>query len=126
PPEGVRLPEGHTWCHPSPSAPRQRTTGRPPVRSRATRRLSVPLEVGLWRIDAGTPLRVEPTSVPLEAELERLIEADPTILGEPLLFIGRQVPTAHGKFIDLLAIDGEGTVHVLELKRDRTPRDVVA
>ena len=29
-------------------------------------------------------------------------------------------------FIDLLALDAEGRVHVLELKRDRTPRDVVA
>lgn len=36
------------------------------------------------------------------------------------------MPTAHGKFIDLLAMDGEGNLHVLELKRDRTPRDVVA
>lgn len=65
-------------------------------------------------------------AMPLEARLEELIEADPAILGEALLFIGRQVPTAHGKFIDLLAVDAEGMLHVLELKRDRTPRDVVA
>jgi len=66
------------------------------------------------------------TSMPLEARLEELIEADPAILGEPVLFIGRQVPTAHGKYIDLLAVDAAGSLHVLELKRDRTPRDVVA
>jgi len=64
--------------------------------------------------------------MPLESRLEELIEADPAILGEPLLFIGRQVPTAHGKLIDLLGVDGDGNLHVLELKRDRTPRDVVA
>ena len=29
-------------------------------------------------------------------------------------------------YIDLLAVDAEGRVHVLELKRDRTPRDAVA
>ena len=34
--------------------------------------------------------------------------------------------TPHGKLIDLLAIDAEGNLHVLELKRDKTPRDVVA
>ncbi|MEI2826214.1 MAG: hypothetical protein V9F04_07290 [Dermatophilaceae bacterium] len=48
------------------------------------------------------------------------------MLGERLLVIGRQVRTPHGKFIDLLAMDGEGNLHVLELKRDKTPRDVVA
>lgn len=40
--------------------------------------------------------------------------------------IGRQVRTPHGKIVDLLAIDVDGNLHVLELKRDRTPRDVVA
>ena len=34
--------------------------------------------------------------------------------------------TPHGKLIDLLAIDADGNLHVLELKRDKTPRDVVA
>ena len=85
----------------------------------------MPLEIGLWRID-GEPVRVTAMPMPLEARLEQLIEADPAILGEPLLFIGRQVPTAHGKFIDLLGVDGDGDLHVLELKRNRTPRDVVA
>lgn len=85
----------------------------------------MPLEIGLWRVD-GEPQRMATTSMPLESRLEELIEADPAILGEPLLFIGRQVPTEHGKFIDLLAVDGDGVLHVLELKRDRTPRDVVA
>ncbi|SFE52511.1 endonuclease NucS domain-containing protein [Blastococcus tunisiensis] len=86
----------------------------------------MPLEVGLWRIDGGKPVKVPATGVPLESQLETMIEADPTILGTPLLLIGRQVPTDFGKFIDLLAIDDEGALHVLELKRDRTPREVVA
>ena len=43
-----------------------------------------------------------------------------------LLLIGRQVPTAHGKFIDLLAIDADGKLVMLELKKNRTPREVVA
>ena len=86
----------------------------------------MPLEVGLWRVDGDTPVKVTPSGVPLESQLERMVEADPTILGTPLLLIGRQVPTDYGKFIDLLAVDDEGTLHVLELKRDRTPREVVA
>lgn len=47
-------------------------------------------------------------------------------MGETLLIIGRQVRTPYGKFIDLVAIDIDGNMHVLELKRDRTPREVVA
>ena len=86
----------------------------------------MPLEVGLWRVDGDKPVQVLPSGVPLESQLEKMIETDPTILGMRLLLIGRQVPTDYGKFIDLLAVDDEGALHVLELKRDRTPREVVA
>jgi hypothetical protein len=86
----------------------------------------VPVEVGLWRIDGGSPVRMRSSGIELEAQLESLIEQDPAILGDPLLIIGRQVPTGTGGFIDLLGIDADGNLHVLELKRDRTPRDVVA
>ncbi|MEV0170237.1 endonuclease NucS domain-containing protein [Streptomyces sp. NPDC050803] len=85
----------------------------------------MPLEFGLWRVD-GRPARVTAPAMPLEARLEDLIEAEPAILGRPLLLIGRQVPTDHGKFVDLLGLDAEGGLHILELKRDRTPREVVA
>lgn len=85
----------------------------------------MPVEFGLWRVD-GKPVRVAAPQMPLESRLEELIEADPAMLGRPLLLVGRQVPTAHGKFIDLLGMDAEGGLHVLELKRDRTPREVVA
>lgn len=84
------------------------------------------LEMGLWRADGPRLTRLSPTPIALERQLEDYIEADPLLLGERLLILGRQVPTAHGGFIDLLAVDGDGIVHVLELKRDRTPRDVVA
>lgn len=84
------------------------------------------METGIWRIDGGTPQRLAAARMPSEAELESHLEADPSLLGERLLIIGRQVRTPYGKIIDLLGIDAEGNLHVLELKRDRTPRDVVA
>ncbi|GAA1792171.1 endonuclease NucS domain-containing protein [Nostocoides veronense] len=86
----------------------------------------MPVEMGMWRIDGDTPKRLVTATLPSEATLEHYLEKDPSLLGERLLVIGRQVHTPHGKFIDLLAIDGEGNLHVLELKRDKTPRDVVA
>ena len=63
-----------------------------------------------------------------EADLEQWLEANPGGILEdgPLLIIGRQVPTDLGKSIDLLGVDREGNVVVVELKRERTPRDVVA
>ncbi|GLX00976.1 endonuclease NucS domain-containing protein [Microtetraspora sp. NBRC 16547] len=84
-------------------------------------------EVGLWRIGAsGEPARVTSNAIPLESQLETLIAQDSAILGVPLMIIGRQVATSFGGFIDLLGIDGDGVLHVLELKRGRTPREVVA
>lgn len=86
----------------------------------------MPVEMGMWRIVDGKPVRVHSSVMPSESALEDLLEQDPAILGEKLLVIGRQVHTAQGKVVDLLAIDGDGALHVLELKRDKTPRDVVA
>ena len=85
----------------------------------------MPTEIALWRVDEA-PVRVHPASIQLESKLEDIIESDPAMLGESLLIIGRQVKTDSGKIIDLLGVDGDGAIHVLELKRDRTPRDVVA
>lgn len=85
----------------------------------------MPLNIGLWRVD-GDIRRLPAGGMPSEERLEDLLEADPGILGQPLLLIGRQVITAHGKRVDLLGLDGDGALHILELKKDKTPRDVVA
>ena len=63
-----------------------------------------------------------------EAVLEEWLEFNPDgILAEGrILIIGRQVQTDMGGYIDLLGVDREGSVVVVELKRDRTPRDAVA
>jgi len=83
------------------------------------------VEVGMWRIDAGlTPVTSMP--IPNEALLEEILDQDITILGFDILVIGRQVVTSYGKRIDLLGIDAEGKLYVIELKRNLTPRDVVA
>jgi len=85
----------------------------------------MPIEVGLWKIGE-TPQRVEFSAMETEKRLEDVLFKDLSILDPNLLLIGRQVPTAFGKFIDLLAIDREGDLTVIELKRDKTPREVVA
>src|SRR3954454_19808532 len=87
----------------------------------------MPIEVGVWRIDGGLVVPVPASALKSENRLEDVIEGDPTLLGlDSLLVIGRQVITKYGKRVDLLAIDVQGTVYVIELKKDRTPREVVA
>lgn len=82
--------------------------------------------IGLWRVGDSQLTKLDASSVDLERRLETHITHDPSITGTQLLIVGRQVRTAHGGVIDLLGVDSEGVVHIIELKRAKTPRDVVA
>jgi len=83
--------------------------------------------MGLWKIVGNSDLvKIAKTRLESEALLETWIADHPDLLGQDLLIIGRQVRTAHRGIIDLLAVDADGTVHIVELKRDETPREVVA
>jgi hypothetical protein len=86
----------------------------------------MPVEMRMWRIDGHNPKALSAAQLPTESELHRFLRQDPSLLGTPLLVIGSEVITPYGKRLDLLAIDVDGNLHVLELKRDRTPREVVA
>lgn len=63
-----------------------------------------------------------------EAVLEDWLENNPDGIVEDskLLIIGRQVQTSLAGAIDLLALDRQGALVVIELKRGRTPRETVA
>jgi hypothetical protein len=64
----------------------------------------------------------------LEEDLETLLEQNPDVLaeGEPLLVISRQPNAQESGMPDLLALDADGNVVIVELKRGRAPRDVIA
>ncbi|MBU1219059.1 hypothetical protein KKF97_04560, partial [Myxococcota bacterium] len=72
----------------------------------------MPIEVGLWRIDK-EPEKVEFSVLESEKKLEEVLEKDLSLLSQDLLPLGRQVATAHGKFIDLLAMNGDGDLVVI-------------
>jgi hypothetical protein len=80
---------------------------------------------GIWKIGE-KPQALKFIKLDSEQLLEQQIFEDISILNENWLLIGRQVYTDYGKYIDLLAIDASGSVIVIELKKHKTPRDVVA
>ncbi len=60
-----------------------------------------------------------------EADLESWIKSNPQILGEDIAIIGEQVQTGSGP-LDFLGIDNSGNTVIIELKRDRLPREALA
>src|SRR5947209_7687601 len=85
----------------------------------------MPIEVGIWRLGA-TPEKITMSAIDSELMLEDALVKDLSILSPQLMLIGRQVATTYGKFIDMLAMDASGNLSIIELKKSRTPREVVA
>jgi hypothetical protein len=82
--------------------------------------------MNLWQVDDTQLTEIQISRLDTEQRLEDWIASDPSIAGLDLVIIGRQVVTDYGGRVDLLGIDSEGNLAILELKRDRTPRDIVA
>jgi RecB family endonuclease NucS len=85
----------------------------------------MPIKHDIWKVGA-TPVPLNSSRWPSEQKLEEMIVSDPRILSTEWLPIGRQESTNHGGRIDLLAIAPDGSLVLIELKRDRAPREIVA
>ena len=83
------------------------------------------VEVAMWRIDEGV-MPISFTGMDSEARLQQIITNDISIIDPSLMVIGREVTTPFGGRIDILAIDADGSLSVIELKRNLTPREIVA
>ena len=58
-------------------------------------------------------------------DLEKWIKTNPKILGDDILIFGEQVRTKSGP-LDFIGIDNTGNLVIVELKRDKSARDVLA
>lgn len=79
----------------------------------------------------GAELEVaKPAKLALEKHLEDWLEKNPWALAEePLLIVGRQTSAIQETgtvFPDLLALDAEGNLVIIELKKSQAPREVLA
>lgn len=85
----------------------------------------MPIRTSIWKV-AEPPERLVESSLPNERLLESMILASPSLLSDEWMLVGRQEDTGQGGRIDLLAIAPDGSLVLIELKRERTPREVVA
>lgn len=73
------------------------------------------MPLSAWRIRDHGPERVRRTEIDLERSLEDWIEADPSLVENDLVIVGRQVVLDSGR-LDLLGIDSAGRWVIVEFK----------
>lgn len=82
--------------------------------------------IRVWEVQGEALSEVRREPLDLEGRLETWIASDINVLSDDLLVIGRQLETDAGGYVDLLCLDRQGDLVVVELKRDKTPREVTA
>ena len=90
----------------------------------------MPVNHAIWKVSS-KPEPLAETSLLSEQQLEDMIVNAPEVLSKEWMLIGRQEQTglrgaAGTGRIDLLAIAPDGSLVLIELKRDKSARDIVA
>ncbi|MSU22344.1 MAG: DUF91 domain-containing protein [Opitutus sp.] len=85
----------------------------------------MPIKHAIWKVGS-QPTPLASASLTNEQQLEEMIVREPGILSSEWMLIGRQEITPFGGRVDLLAIAPDGSLVLIELKRNRTPREIVA
>ena len=83
----------------------------------------MPIQHAIWTV-GNSPEPLSVGHLPTEQLLEDMIVRDLSILSGEWMLIGRQEVTSHGGRIDLLAIAPDGSLVLIELKRNRIPRAI--
>lgn len=87
----------------------------------------MPDDVRLWEVATNEELHeINRSRLDLEERLQEWLARDISVLEPSLMVIGREVETAFGGFIDILCVEESGDLVIVELKRDKTPREITA
>ena len=78
----------------------------------------MPIQHSLWTVGK-VPLQVKVSTLADEKLLEDMIVAEPRILSDEWMLIGRQENTKSGGRVDFLAIAPDASLILIELKRDK-------
>lgn len=81
-------------------------------------------KIGLWTLTGKSPARLAESEIQLETHLEEWIEEDPSLIGDGLTVVGRQIEVEGGR-IDLLAVDPQDRWAVIEVKRGALRREAI-
>jgi hypothetical protein len=85
----------------------------------------MPVNQAIWKVGK-SPEPLAKSRLETEQLLEEMIVADPRLLSDEWMLIGRQETTDFGGRIDLLGITPDASLVLIELKRDKTPREIAA
>lgn len=80
----------------------------------------------LFKISDGKLVQASRATLANEAMIEGWVRENPALVGLNVLILGQQVVTPDRGRIDLLGLTKDGSPVIIELKRDRTPREIVA
>jgi len=84
-------------------------------------------QIRIWKIENSDNLREIPESkLDFEKRLEKWLLQDIGIIFDDLLIIGSQIVTSDNGKIDILCMDSAGDLVIVELKKNKAAREVIA
>ena len=83
-------------------------------------------QIKLWKVESDDVIKISKEPLDYEHRLEKWLIEDITILSQNLAVIGSQVVSPYGKKIDILAINSSGDLVIIEFKRNKPNREVIA
>lgn len=83
-------------------------------------------QIKLWKIESDNVIKISKEKLDYEQRFEKWLIEDISILSQNLAVIGSQVVSPYGKKIDILAMNSIGELVIIEFKRDKSNREVIA
>lgn len=82
-------------------------------------------KIAAWKVDGGNAEQLPDAKIDEELDVEKWIVSSPEIAHPDMLIVGVRLTTDFGSEADILGITATGDLVLLELKKGRTPRDMI-